>query len=79
VFAVHAADGINLSSIKEAFKQLHVLSHISLADLAARLDTADPLCAEVAGATTAAAAADGAQGGAADAATGCVSMSWHTG
>jgi len=48
VFAVQAADGINLSSIKDAFKQLHVLSHISLADLSARLDPTDPLCAELA-------------------------------
>lgn len=48
MFAVHAADGINLSAIKDAFKQLHVLSHLSLGDLAARLDLADPLSLEVA-------------------------------
>jgi hypothetical protein len=50
VYAVHATDGINLSTIKDAFKQLHVVSHISLSDLAARLDPADPLCAELASA-----------------------------
>ena len=62
-FAVHAADGINLSTIKDAFRQLHVLSHVSLADLAARLDPADALSAEVAAAAAAAAtaAADGQQ------------------
>jgi hypothetical protein len=56
VFAVQAADGFNLSTVKDAFKQLHVLSHITLSDLAARLDPADPLCAE-----SAAAAAEGQQ------------------
>jgi hypothetical protein len=52
VFAVSAAEGaLNLSAIKDAFKQLHVLSHISISELAARLqDPADPLCAELAAA-----------------------------
>lgn len=56
VYAVHASEGINLSTIKDAFKQLHVVSHIALSDLAARLDPADPLCAE-----HASAAAEGQQ------------------
>lgn len=58
MFTVQAADGINLSAVKDAFKQLHVLSQITLSDLAARLDPADALCAEIA---SAAAAADGQQ------------------
>jgi hypothetical protein len=67
VYAVHASDGINISTIKDVFKQLHVVSHIALIDLAARLDPADPLCAEVASAAAEgqqhAAAAEGARYG----------------
>jgi hypothetical protein len=47
VFAVQAADGINLTAIRDAFRQLQVVQYLSLADLAARLDPADPLTAEV--------------------------------
>eukprot|EP00775_Hariotina_reticulata_P009324 gene9324-9489_t len=50
VFAVQAADGINLTAIKDAFRQLQVLQHMSLADLVSRLDPADPLTAELAAA-----------------------------
>lgn len=62
VYAVHASDGINLSTIKDAFKQVHVVSHITLSDLAARLDPADALCSELASA-----AAEGQQHAAAEA------------
>lgn len=46
MFSVHAAEVLNLSAVKDAFKQLRVLPIVSLADLAARLEPGDPLAAE---------------------------------
>lgn len=48
VCLVQAAEGVSLAAIKEAFKQLQVLQQLAILDLAARLDPADPVAAEIA-------------------------------
>ncbi len=47
---VWVADGLNAAAIREAMGKLKVAQLLSVADLAARLDAADPLAAEVAAA-----------------------------
>lgn len=59
---MQAADGIPLQAIKDAFKQLQVLQQISVADLVARLDAADPLAAEAAALETSNSAASTSDG-----------------
>lgn len=63
VCTVQAAEGLSLPAVKEAFKQLKVLQQLSLADLAVRLEPADPLVAQVAAAEAANAAAGVAASG----------------
>lgn len=56
---VLAAEGVSAAALKEALKKLQVLQALSIHDLAARLDQADPLAAEVAAAEAAHTAAGG--------------------
>jgi hypothetical protein len=54
VFAVQAAEGISWPALRDALRQLRVLQHLSLPDLAACMDPADALSTELQAAATAA-------------------------
>lgn len=61
--SVQAGDGLALPTIRDALRALQVpLQQLSVADLAAHVDAAGPLAAEVAAAAADAAAADAGSG-----------------